>query len=90
MLYFSFSFTAIKSRRNAALLKETISSTVYENQHSLRGSQLATNGVIPWPNSSVNFFHSDFEQTPWLMVKLDGPHVLQFVRVFNRRGGNGE
>ena len=74
--------------RNAALSKTASVSSVQHNDHSKWGPQYATDGLKQY--DFLNSFHSAFEQTPWFMITLDMPLTIQYVRVFNRRDGNGE
>ncbi|XP_078331050.1 uncharacterized protein LOC144624908 [Crassostrea virginica] len=79
---------AIKLLRNAALSKTASVSSVQHNDHSIWGPQYATDGLKQY--DFLNSFHSAFEQTPWFMITLDMPLTIQYVRVFNRRDGDGE
>lgn len=75
--------TVIKEKRNAALLRPSNASSVYSNDPSLWGTQYATDGLHSF-YKNTHIFESQLETSPWIMVTLDGPLLLSFVRVYNR------
>lgn len=60
-----------------------------ENDHSLWGPGYATDGLHSF-KGSTQIFASQFETSPWIMVTLDGPILISFVRVYNRADGLGK
>lgn len=75
--------TVIKEKRNAALLRPSTASSVYSNDPSLWGTQYATDGLHSFYKNTF-IFESQLETSPWIMVTLDEPLLLSFVRVYNR------
>lgn len=59
------------------------SSSVYSNDPSLWGTQYATDGLHSFYKNTF-IFESQLETSLWIMVTLDGPLLLSFVRVYNR------
>lgn len=75
--------TAIKEKRNAAFLRPSTASSVYSDNPSLWGTQYATDGLHSFYRNT-QIFVSQLETSPWIMVTLDGPLLISFVRVYNR------
>lgn len=74
--------TAIKEKRNAAFLRPSTASSVYSDNPSLWGTQYATDGLHSFYRNT-QIFVSQLETSPWIMVTLDGPLLISFVRVYN-------
>lgn len=64
-------------------MRPSTASSVYSNDPSLWGTQYATDGLHSFYKNTF-IFESQLETSPWIMVTLDGPLLLSFVRVYNR------
>lgn len=73
----------MKEKRNAAFLRPSTASSVYSDNPSLWGTQYATDGLHSFYRNT-QIFVSQLETSPWIMVTLDGPLLISFVRVYNR------
>lgn len=73
----------IEEKRNAAYMRSSSASSVYGNNYALWNPVFATDGLYSFQNG-IEIFASEWETAPWIMITLDGPLVISFVRVYNR------
>lgn len=79
----------IDEKKNAALLRPSIASSVYGNNPSLWGTGYATDGLHSFIKDT-DIFASEWEIAPWIMITLDEPLQISFVRVYNREDSLGK
>lgn len=72
----------IESKRNAAINKPSMASSVCENHYGLWSPYYATDGIIH--GDGVNIFHSTFETLPWITTDLQEVSKILFLRVYTR------
>lgn len=75
--------TGIEEKRNAAYMRSSSASSVYGNNYALWNPVYATDGLYSFQNG-IEIFASEWETAPWIMITLDGPQVISFVRVYNK------
>ena len=74
----------LEHKRNAALHKLPLASSVLQNAISLWSPAYATDGIIQTTGTEI--FHSAQEMSPWLMIALQEITTISFLRVYNRDG----
>lgn len=57
-------------KKNEALHRLPIASSVYSDNYDLWGPIYATDSLFPASNTDTQFFHSYTEVTPWIRVDL--------------------
>lgn len=81
------SFPELKWKKNSAINKTTVGSSVYNGHYGNWDPGYATDGVVK--NGYTNMFHSEFESSPWIKVDLLNSFMISCVRVFIRGDGFG-
>lgn len=82
-----FHLPEVKWKKNSALRKPTIGSSVYGGSYSNWDPHFATDGFVQ--NGATQIFHSAFEQYPWIWIDLLETLSISFIRIYNRRDGGG-
>lgn len=82
-----FHLPEVKWRKNSALRKPTIGSSVHEGNYGNWDPHYATDGFVQ--NGGTQIFHSAFEQFPWIWIDLLETFSISFIRVYNRRDAIG-
>lgn len=63
--------------------KPTNGSSVYGNDYTNWSPDYATDGIVQ--KNDTEFFHSAFEQFPWIRIDLLEIAPISFIRVYNRK-----
>uniref|UniRef100_A0A8W8LQ82 Fucolectin tachylectin-4 pentraxin-1 domain-containing protein n=1 Tax=Magallana gigas TaxID=29159 RepID=A0A8W8LQ82_MAGGI len=83
-----FHLPEVKWKKNSALKKPTIGSSVHEGNYRNWDPHFATDGFVQ--NGGTQIFHSTFEQYPWIWIDLLETLSISFIRIYNRRDGGGQ
>lgn len=76
-------------KKNEALHRSPIASSVYSDNYDLWGPIYATDSLFPASNTDTQFFHSYTEVTPWIRVDLKKILDISFLRVYIRTDTEG-
>uniref|UniRef100_A0A8W8LQ72 Fucolectin tachylectin-4 pentraxin-1 domain-containing protein n=1 Tax=Magallana gigas TaxID=29159 RepID=A0A8W8LQ72_MAGGI len=83
MCFKNFFYLEVIWRENSALGKPTNGSSVYGNDYTNWSPDYATDGIVQ--KNDTEFFHSAFEQFPWIRIDLLEIAPISFIRVYNRK-----
>lgn len=76
-------------KKNEALHRSPIASSVYSDNYDLWGPIYATDSLFPAGNTDTQFFHSSTEVSPWIRVDLKQILDISFLRVYIRTDTEG-
>lgn len=76
-------------KKNEALHRLPIASSVYSDNYDLWGPIYATDSLFPAGNTDTQFFHSSTEVSPWIRVDLKTILDISFLRVYMRTDTEG-
>lgn len=76
-------------KKNEALNRRPIPSSVLSDDNDLWGPIYATDGIFPASNPGTQIFHSSPEVSPWIRVDLKDMLVISFLRVYMRTDTEG-